>query len=827
MLKEKKQDIFNIIILCVLLLVIICLFIPGNLFGSMKDWLSQHIQLADYLRTLFYDSGDIFPSFAFNLGAGENIYNISYYGLFNPIILISYLLPFVPMTIYIEVSMVIVIIVSIILLYKFLRKSYSPLTSFLGTFIFMTASFLIFHAHRHIMFINYFPFLLLALYGIDKYFEQNKKGLLIISIFLMILTSYYFSVVGILSVSLYGIYKCLKENLDINLKEFIKEAFKYISVLIIPILMAAFLLLPTVYVMLDGRAETNTDISVLSLLIPEFNTEYILYTAYTIGISAIGILAIIAGYFSQKKNNFVLAILLTIIFAFPIFNYLCNGAMYLNGKAFIPLIPLLIILICEFFTSYQKDKAPLPFICTGALLLAILNIIYYQYDGVKENLLFILDMSVLVILLLVASKRIVYIYVIIFSFVIAISSNVNDEYVTDEKYDSFKYDETRENVKKVLKEDTSFYRMADQSVKIDKANHIYDAEYYTGSIYSSVENSYYKNFYSNLINNEFIYRNIFMLSGTNNIFYNFYLGNKYLFNMETDIIGYEKIKDNVYVNEDVMPTGYVTDKVMSADEYKSLDKFEKLDAYLNYAITSDDKENVYDKKVSDLTSNYEVKSSKGLTIKEKNGKYVINAKKNNKLVLETTEDMTDKILLLSFKMDYNNYCSKDDSYIKINGILNKLTCQQWKYHNQNYEFEYSVTNPKELTIKFSKGKFVLSDIDMAVYDYNDLVSLKESVYPFVIDRDKTKGDYIYGEIDNEKDGYFKLSIPYDKGFEIKVDGEKVSYQKVNQSFIGFNLEKGKHIIEITYTAPLLKEGLIISVIGLGLFILVLFRRKRK
>ena len=96
MLKEKKQDIFNIIILCVLLLVIIGLFIPGNLFGSMKDWLSQHIQLADYFRTLFYDSGDIFPSFAFNLGAGENIYNISYYGLFNPIILISYLLPFFP-----------------------------------------------------------------------------------------------------------------------------------------------------------------------------------------------------------------------------------------------------------------------------------------------------------------------------------------------------------------------------------------------------------------------------------------------------------------------------------------------------------------------------------------------------------------------------------------------------------------------------------------------------------------------------------------------------------------------------------------------------------
>ena len=53
--------------------------------------MSQHIQFADYLRSLFYDTYNLLPNFAFNLGGGENIYNISYYGLFNPIILISYL----------------------------------------------------------------------------------------------------------------------------------------------------------------------------------------------------------------------------------------------------------------------------------------------------------------------------------------------------------------------------------------------------------------------------------------------------------------------------------------------------------------------------------------------------------------------------------------------------------------------------------------------------------------------------------------------------------------------------------------------------------------
>ena len=71
------------------------------LWGSKVDWQAQHTVIPEYFRQLFYDTGDIFPSFAPNLGAGENIYDFAYYGLYNPLILISYLLPFVQMADYI------------------------------------------------------------------------------------------------------------------------------------------------------------------------------------------------------------------------------------------------------------------------------------------------------------------------------------------------------------------------------------------------------------------------------------------------------------------------------------------------------------------------------------------------------------------------------------------------------------------------------------------------------------------------------------------------------------------------------------------------------
>ena len=108
------------------------------------------------------------------------------------------------------------------------------------------------------------------------------------------------------------------------------------------------------------------------------------------------------------------------------------------------------------------------------------------------------------------------------------------------------------------------------------------------------------------------------------------------------------------------------------------------------------------------------------------------------------------------------------------------------------------------------------------------MSINDEISPFVIDRDKTKGDVIEGNIDVKNDGYFKLSIPYDKGFEVFVDGEKTPYEVVNKSFIGFDINKGSHNIRIVYTSPLFKEGLALYCVGLMLLVgTVVYYRKKK
>ena len=181
-------------------------------------------------------------------------------------------------------------------MYYFMRNKYKSSTSLLATFIFLASTPLTFHSHRHIMFMSYMPFLLLSLIGVDRYFNKNKKGLLIVSLFLLIMTSYYFSISSIFVIVLYGVYSYLKQKR----KSFFKEGFKFIYPLVISVLMSCVLIVPTFMALLNGRADTNVSVNIISLLVPDVSFKGLLYSPYTMGLTFISLYFIIASLF--RKN---------------------------------------------------------------------------------------------------------------------------------------------------------------------------------------------------------------------------------------------------------------------------------------------------------------------------------------------------------------------------------------------------------------------------------------------------------------------------------------------------------------------------------------------
>ena len=120
-LLNKKDLLYIFLISLAFLLIIYINTGTMYLFGSNLDWISQHVAIPEYFRSLFYETKDLFPDFALNLGNGQNIYNFFFFGLLSPLYLISYLLPRVSMTSYITTVTVIAMIISIILVYAFLK----------------------------------------------------------------------------------------------------------------------------------------------------------------------------------------------------------------------------------------------------------------------------------------------------------------------------------------------------------------------------------------------------------------------------------------------------------------------------------------------------------------------------------------------------------------------------------------------------------------------------------------------------------------------------------------------------------------------------------
>ena len=171
----------NYLIIILFSLLLVLLFIFNGMFGSSVDFLSQHVVFPNYLREVFYSSGRIIPSFMPHIGSGQNVFNIAYYGLLNPIILFSYFFPFIKMTHYIIFSNIIIYIVSNLLFYRFIKDKFN--NSLFLTFLFMLAGPMLFQFHRHFMFVNYMPFLILSLINIDK----KRYSRLVIDIFLIIM----------------------------------------------------------------------------------------------------------------------------------------------------------------------------------------------------------------------------------------------------------------------------------------------------------------------------------------------------------------------------------------------------------------------------------------------------------------------------------------------------------------------------------------------------------------------------------------------------------------------------------------------------------------
>lgn len=810
-----------------------------GIFGAKVDWLSQHSVLPDYFRQQFYATGKLFPEFAANLGGGQNIYHFAYYGLYSPLILPSYLLPFVKMSDYIMAVSITGLTASVLLFYYWLKSRKTDAgTAFILSLMFLLAGPMIGQYSGQIMFVDYMPFLCLALIGVDRYFEQEKSGLFTVSVFLMIMTSFYFSIGGMLSLVLYGLHRYFEQREEnrVTVRSFLRDGLCFVRSMILAVLMSGFFLVPTALALTGGRSkEQNT--SFASFFIPQITVERFAYSIYGIGLTTLVITVLLTGLLYRKVYEKVLTYGCVIVLVIPVFAYLLNGGLYIRDKVFIPFLPLLCYLISIYLEKCRKRELSfiagmIPYIITTIFVYMARN--QFVSKGIGESIWkVLLAESILFLICYVLycalkryHKETKEILMLALPSVICLAVTMNtfyqmkpDRYVSRKLYRDVVEEQNRQAVKEALKDDDGYYRTEQVGSDDENAadlNRIWDVDQNITSIYSSAYNPDYQTFRQKTFGLEEPFRNGMMQSVSKNPVFQRMMGVRYIVS-DSDVPGYTLVKKcgttGIYQNKDAAPVMYATDRVMTEEEYKKLTFPYNQTAFLEYAVVGEHTES----SDQNIMTAYEP-----VSLKMANNRTTGGAEQKT-----MQQEGQKQILFLRFRVD-NAHPNKDVA-VWINGIRNKLSAKDHVYYNENKIFTYAVPlkdGEDNISVTFGKGKYRLRHVQAYL---GSLPERSELLYQseIQVDKKQTEDNVIQGTIRVKKDGWFITSIPYDKHFKSYIDGKETEIQKVNTAFLGCKIESGNHELKIIYHAPGTTTGKILSLIGIAGFLLVLVREKRK
>ena len=135
------------------------------------------------------------------------------------------------------------------------------------------------------------------------------------------------------------------------------------------------------------------------------------------------------------------------------------------------------------------------------------------------------------------------------------------------------------------------------------------------------------------------------------------------------------------------------------------------------------------------------------------------------------------------------------------------------YENDNYRklgtsYDYAI--PYE---DFNGNYKSLSDV--VICNKNDL----EIIRSYLGNNETELIDISYennslvGNYSSANDTFMVITVPYDKGWSVFIDGVEIEKYNVNGGFLGIPILKGSHFIEMHFMPSGLKIGVISSIIG--------------
>lgn len=806
----------NIKLILLFSTILILIFGTYDLFGyyfgySDGDFYSQHLIFLDYLRMNFKQTHELFPQFAMNFGLGQSMTTLYYHGLYNPLLLIYYIVPNVIPTIFVyQIILIILNTTSSLGMYNLLKQNnISNKLSKIGAYLFLTTGVLYTQYWANPMYIYYMPFFIWSLWSID-YFIKTKK---IYPFILFFTTIFYmnFFFVPYVSVILF-IYLITKLYVSKKKKK-VKTKLKYVSKFLvgyfIAVILSLFYLSP-VYLLFKESSRNNFSIDIKDLL--AINFDFLTTLSMDGFFSGIALLAIIAIYFTFKnkktsKNYLWLAIFLLFTVTFSGYVYAMNLFQYTNFKLVIYNIPLYFVLL-----FIQVQNGGIKFNKKDFTLFLLISIILLKQQGVNGyNELYkhtgVIAVDILIIVFIVScvtifiinknkNQKLIYsmctllLITNIFYYGTFINTKTAQSIVPTNK--------AKENYATLNPDKNSLYRTYTGETNRSLAMNSYNPEFF-----ASLINKNYQNFFKEYnVTNEFHGDRAMSKAVFDNQNIRKYLGIKYYCNLENQCTNLE---------EEVNPIvyGVQSKDVYSITEINNLTSNQRTLA-LNQGLFINQKIN---KKFEPQTNDKTFK---------KNYYELINLKSSSREEnITIPKEMMGNQLIISFDVVNSNQIRNFDNSnsLEINDIPNSLEGDTAAKGHFKYVLDLS-KDINQIKIKIpSKTIWILKNIEIT---YSTREKLNENnveiTQPQNVEVDYNNGIKFNIEMNP---GIIATTIPLDPGFDIYIDQEKTNILEINGAFLGAYYPGGKHTVEIKYHIPGFKIGAIITTLGIVLVFAVI------
>lgn len=146
--------------------------------------------------------------------------------------------------------------------------------------------------------------------------------------------------------------------------------------------------------------------------------------------------------------------------------------------------------------------------------------------------------------------------------------------------------------------------------------------------------------------------------------------------------------------------------------------------------------------------------------------------------------------------------------VYVNG---KPVSQSYPSQNKNGMLELGTFKDESVTVYLQLNKSI-SCYSFGVFGFDTaaIISAVEGIKPSEI---KVKGRSITAEIPTDYSGEMFISLPYNEGYKVTLNGKKIEYNRCLTGFMSVNMANGGEL-KISFVPPKFILGLIISILGI-------------